>query len=76
MSTTGKNCAVHYDTLILNADSCSCYRCGNCVGGSTGLQDAEGRDTCNVCYGSDECVKCKDQANEGNIRRVLRLQKM
>ncbi|XP_034244390.1 uncharacterized protein LOC117647012 isoform X2 [Thrips palmi] len=39
--------------------------CGYCVGGSTGLQDSEGQDTCNICYGSNECTKCNDEAKEG-----------
>lgn len=47
-----------------------CYyvcRCGFCVGGSSGLQDSEGKDQCDLCFGSNDCLKCNNLGVDGEI---------
>ena len=43
------------------------FRCGLCVGGTTGLPDNEGVDSCNICGGDGSCLGCDDVKDSNKI---------
>lgn len=36
-----------------------------CVGGTTGLEEDEALDDCEVCYGENDCFGCDNVPNSG-----------